>query len=123
MKICDSFRPNVLVSRGLSLKMSKYAFLRSNASMVIIGSMLGLAGGFKVANLQYHREQSVMLNRNIAEATKGKGMPGSQAEVSAVLEKARANPNDADAQIEAAFQFIQIERYQEALPFLERAIK
>ncbi|HEY6404433.1 MAG TPA: tetratricopeptide repeat protein [Blastocatellia bacterium] len=101
--------------------MSKYAFLRSNASLVIIGSLLGLAGGFKIANLQYHREQSVALNRNIAQATKG--MPGPQAETSAILEKARANPNDADAQIEAAFQFIQIERFQEALPFLEQASK
>jgi tetratricopeptide (TPR) repeat protein len=102
--------------------MSKYAFLRSNASLVIIGSLLGLAGGFKIANLQYHREQSVALNRNIAQATKG--MPGGpQAETSAILEKARANPNDADAQIEAAFQFIQIERFQEALPFLEQARK
>ena len=103
------------------MKISKYAFLRSNASLVIIGSVLGLAGGFKIANLQYHREQSVALNRNIAQATRG--MPGSQAEVSAIIEKARANPNDAEAQIEAAFQFIQIERFQEALPFLEQASK
>jgi tetratricopeptide (TPR) repeat protein len=101
--------------------MSKYAFLRSNASLVIVGAALGLAGGFKIANLQYHREQSVALNRNIAQATQGR--QGAQAETSAILEKARANPNDADAQIEAAFQFIQIERFQEALPFLERASK
>jgi tetratricopeptide (TPR) repeat protein len=101
--------------------MSKYAFLRSNASLVIICSMLGLAGGFKIANLQYHREQSVAKNREIAKATTG--MPGSQAEISAILEKAKANPNDADAQIEAAFQFIQIERFQESLPFLDAARK
>src|SRR5262245_36873388 len=105
--------------------MSKYAFLRSNASLVIVCSMLGLAGGFKVANLQYHREQSVAKNREIANATRG--MPGlqqgSQAEVSAILEKAKANPNDFDAQFDAADQFFTIGRPQEALNFLEQAKK
>ena len=50
-------------------------------------------------------------------------MPGSQAEINTIIEKAKANPNDAEAQIEAAFQFFQIERYQEAMPFLEQARK
>ena len=36
--------------------MSKYAFLRSNAFLVIIGLMLGLIGGFKIANSQYRSE-------------------------------------------------------------------
>lgn len=101
--------------------MSKYAFFRSNASLIIIGSILGLAGGFKIANLQYHREQSLAKNREIAQATKG--MPGSQAEVAAIIEKAKQHPEDADAQVEAAFQFIQIERFQQALEFLEQARK
>jgi tetratricopeptide (TPR) repeat protein len=87
--------------------------------------MLGLAGGFKVANLQYHREQSVAKNREIANATRG--MPGlqqgSQAEVSAILEKAKANPNDFDAQFDAADQFFTIGRPQDALNFLEQAKK
>ena len=103
--------------------MSKYAFLRSNASLVIICSMLGLAGGFKVANLQYHREQSVAKNREIANVTSG--MPGSQlgsqAEVSAILDKAKANPNDVEAQLDAGSQFLQIERPREAMQFLEQA--
>src|SRR5262245_23332226 len=104
--------------------MSKYAFLRSNASLIIIGSILGLIGGFKIANLQYHREQSVALNQDIATATKqGNLQQNPQADVRAVLEKAKANPNDADAQVEAAFQFIQIDRFQEALPFFEQAKK
>lgn len=101
--------------------MSKYAFLRSNASLVIIGLVLGLIGGFKIANSQYRSEQSEALKRDIARATSG--MAGSQAETSAIIEKAKANPNDAEAQVEAAFQFIQIERPQEAIPFLEQARK
>lgn len=99
--------------------MSKYAFLRSNAFLVIIGLMLGLIGGFKVANSQYRGERSAALKRDIDRATSG--MSSSQADVSAIIEKAKANPNDAEAQFAAAFQFIQIERPQEAMPFLEQA--
>jgi len=101
--------------------MSKYAFLRSNASLVIVGLLLGLIGGFKIANNQYRSQQGELLNRAVAKVTSG--MAGSQAEVSAIIEKAKANPTDANAQIDAAIQFIQIERPQEAMPFLEQARK
>jgi tetratricopeptide (TPR) repeat protein len=98
--------------------MSKYAFLRSNASLIIIGLLLGLVGGFKIANSQYRGEQGAALKREIEQATRN---PGPQAEVSAIIDKAKANPNDVEAQIEAAAQFIQIERPQDAMPFLEQA--
>jgi tetratricopeptide (TPR) repeat protein len=103
------------------LKMSKYAFLRSNASLVIIGLILGLAGGFKIANSQYRREQSESLKRDIDQATRG--MSNSQAEIDASIEKARANPNDVDAQLDAAAQFLENRRPQEAITFLEQARK
>src|SRR5262245_64881127 len=90
------------------LKMSKYAFLRSNASLIIVGLLLRLIGGFKIANSQYRREQGKALKQDIAQATSR--MPGSQAEVNAIIENARANPDDAEAQIKAASQFIQIDR-------------
>ena len=99
--------------------MSKYAFLRSNASLVIIGLLLGLVGGFKIANTQYRTEQGAALKRDIQQATSG--MSGPQSEVSAIIDKAKENPNDVEAQIEAAAQFIQIERPQDAVPFLEQA--
>ncbi|MGE0126500.1 MAG: tetratricopeptide repeat protein [Blastocatellales bacterium] len=101
--------------------MSKYAFLRSNASLVIVGLLLGLIGGFKIANSQYRSQQGEALRRDIAQATSG--MSGPQGVTGAIIEKAKANPNDAEAQLEAAIQFIQIERPQEALPFLEQANK
>lgn len=101
--------------------MSKYAFLRSNASLIIIGLLLGLVGGFKIANTQYRSEQGAALKRDIQRATSE--MSGPQAEVSAIIDKAKANPNDVEAQIEAAAQFIQIERPQDALPYLEQARK
>jgi Flp pilus assembly protein TadD len=98
--------------------MSKYAFLRSNASLIIIGLLLGLVGGFKIANSQYRGEQGAALKREIEQATMN---PGPQAEVSAIIDKAKENPNDVEAQIEAAAQFIQIERPQDAVPFFEQA--
>jgi tetratricopeptide (TPR) repeat protein len=99
--------------------MSKYAFLRSNAALIIIGLLLGLVGGFKIANTQYRSEQGAALKRDIQRATSETSGP--QAEVSAIIDRAKANPNDVDAQIEAAAQFLQIERPQEAMPFLNQA--
>jgi tetratricopeptide (TPR) repeat protein len=101
--------------------MSKYAFLRSNASLVIVCLLLGLIGGFKIANSQYRIQQSASLNRDIEKATSG--MVGQQAEFTAIIDKAKANPNDAEAQLDAAAQFLQVERPQEALPYLEQARK
>ena len=101
--------------------MSKYAFLRSNASLIIIGLALGLVGGFKIANTQYRNQQGEALKQEIQQATSERSDP--QAEISAIIEKAKANPNDVEAQIEAAAQFIQIERPQDAIPYLEQARK
>jgi tetratricopeptide (TPR) repeat protein len=102
--------------------MSKYAFLRSNATLIIVGLLLGLVSGFKIANSQYRSEQGASLKRDIARATNGMSS-NPQAEIAAILEKAKANPNDAEAQLEAASQFLQINRVQEAMPFLEQARK
>jgi Flp pilus assembly protein TadD len=103
--------------------MSNYAFLRSNASLVTIGLAVGLFGGFKIANSQYRSQQAQSLNRAVAQATGGMSNPAADGEVRAMIDKAKANPNDAEAQMDAASQFIQIERPQEALPFLEQADK
>jgi Flp pilus assembly protein TadD len=106
--------------------MGKYAFLRSNISLVVIGLLLGLFSGFKLANSQYRSRQNEALNRRVAQTAgrlsgPGANSAGSQGEVAETINKAKANPNDADAQMEAASQFIQIERPQEALPFLQQA--
>ena len=101
--------------------MSKYAFFRSNAALIIIGLLLGLVSGFKIANSQYRREQGAPLKRDIAQATNRWSNP--QAEIRAIIEKAKANPNDVEAQLDAAAQFLQINGVQEALPFLEQAKK
>jgi tetratricopeptide (TPR) repeat protein len=102
--------------------MSKYAFLRSNAALIICGLLLGLVSGFKIANSQYRGEQGESLKRDIARATNGMSS-SPQAEVSASIEKATANPNNIEDQIEAAAQFLLINRAPEAMPFLEQAKK
>jgi len=101
--------------------MSKYAFFRSNAALIIIGLLLGLVSGFKIANSQYRSQQGESLKRDIAQATNKMSNP--QAEVSAIIEKAKANPDDAKAQIDAASKFIESESPQGAIPFLEQARK
>src|SRR5262249_2925249 len=44
-------------------------------------------------------------------------------QVKAIIEKAKRNPNDSEAQLEAADQFIQISRPDEALELLDQARK
>ena len=86
-------------------KNNKYSFLRGKIALAVIGLLLGLFSGFKVANSQYRRAQSVRQlaalrtqppgARGAQGAQGGAGSPDSghaTAEVSAVIEKAKANP-------------------------------
>ena len=113
----------------------KYAFLRTNLALAVIGLILGLAGGFKLANWQYRHRAGQSLQTSVAQAA-GR-LPGGEAgqsmtpqqreqmfnEIKAIIDKAKANPNDVEAQLEAADQFIQISQPDEALEFLEQAKK
>jgi len=118
----------------------KYAFLRTNISLAIIGIVVGLVCGFKVANWQYRRAQGAALQNSVAQANNR--MPESQStnssssrnltpeqreqmisQVKAIIEKAKNSPNDVEAQLEAADQFIQISRPDEAMQFLDQAAK
>lgn len=112
----------------------KYSFLRTNISLAIIGIVLGLACGFKLANWQYRRHQGIALQSSVAQATSraaqgdGQNLTPEQREqmvnqAKAVIDKAKSNPNDVEAQLEAADQFIQIDRPDEAIQFLEQAQK
>lgn len=112
----------------------KYAFLRTNLSLAIIGLVLGLAVGFKLANWQYRRLAGESLRQSVAQAA-GQ-LPTGDAEnltpeqrnqmlneVKAMIDKAKSNPNDVEAQLDVADQFIQISRPDEALEFLLQAQK
>jgi tetratricopeptide (TPR) repeat protein len=117
-----------------------FAFLKTRVSVVIIGLVLGLVVGFKIANLQYRREQGISLNRNIAQAsgrisgTESVNSSSSQNltpeqrdeiinQVRTIIDRAKNNPGDVEAQLDAADQFIQIGRPEEALQFLQQANK
>lgn len=113
----------------------KYAFLRTNVSLAIIGLVLGLAGGFKLANWQYRRLAGESLQRSVAQAAGQLPAGGDAAnltpeqrnqmlnDVKAMIDKAKANPNDVEIQLDAADQFIQISRPDEAMEFLAQAEK
>lgn len=118
--------------------MGKYAFLRTNAALAIFGLVLGLIGGFRIANYQYRREQGLALQQSVAQAASGSAQSVNSAssqnltpeqrsqminEVRALIDKAKNNPQDVEAQLDAAAQFIQISRPEEALQFLEQARK
>jgi tetratricopeptide (TPR) repeat protein len=100
--------------------------MKRNLTFAIIGLTIGLVCGFKAANYNYRSE--IAANRNagtIAAVNQGGAVNGggavSQAEVQRIIEKARQNPEDFAAQHAAADQFIQIERADGAIEFLNKA--
>src|SRR5262245_18538877 len=102
--------------------------LKKNGSIALIGLLIGLFGGFKLANAKYRGEQGAVLNAQASRAAANLGSPNSGGsgmgnQVSAMIERARANPKDMEAQLEAADQFLQIQRPQGALEYLEQATK
>jgi predicted Zn-dependent protease len=110
----------------------KFDFLKTKASVCIIGLIMGSAAGFKIANLQFRDEQEKIKKKAVVEAagrfsdpSNNQNMSPEQVnnQVRAIIDKAKANPEDIDAQLEAAFQYIQIGQFQEATTFLDQARK
>jgi tetratricopeptide (TPR) repeat protein len=107
-----------------------FELLKKNGSIALIGLLIGLFGGFKLANAKYRGVQGAALNAQASRAAANLGAnqggtsgPGMSNQVSAVLERAKAKPNDIEVQLEAADQFLQIQRPQGALEFLQQASK
>jgi tetratricopeptide (TPR) repeat protein len=117
----------------------KFDFLKTKVSIFIIGSIVGLTIGFKVANIQLRNEQGLIKRNAVVEAAgqlsqstntgNGPSLTPEQRQqinnqVSAAVDKAKANPEDFEAQLDAAAQFIQtINRPLDAFPYLEQARK
>jgi len=118
----------------------KYSFLRTNVSLTIIGLVVGLICGFKLANWQFRRAQGAVLQNSVAQASSrvsqarstntesSQNLTPEQREqmvnqAKLIIQKAKSNPNDVEAQLEAADQFIQISRPDEAMQFLDQAAK
>ena len=106
----------------------KYAFLGSNVAIILTRVLLGLFLAFKTSNCQFRAEQGPTLNKQVAMATEGAPMTADQKNqieknFRDAINKARGNPQDVEAQLDAADQFIQVGNGKEALPFLELANK
>ncbi|MEP6819966.1 MAG: hypothetical protein ABJA18_10570, partial [bacterium] len=105
---------------------------RDNLLFAIIGILFGFIVGFLFAatmNQRYGPGAPTALSSGQLPAehpptgtNPAAPAPGNmQAEVTAQLEKARSNPKDFDAQVEAAKLYYQIQRYDPAIEFLLKA--
>ncbi|MFZ4987167.1 MAG: tetratricopeptide repeat protein [Blastocatellia bacterium] len=102
----------------------KYRFLGSRSFITVISLIVGLYAGFKVANSQYRMALDRDLQATIAGAGGAAGAGrGASAQTREVIEKARNNPDDIEAQLDAADQFMQVSQPAEALPFLQQALR
>jgi len=103
--------------------------MNRNLGFALIGLTLGLVCGFKAANHSYrseldaNRTSAVNSAASLNPNTAGNGQRGEAviAQVQASVEKARSNPQDFEAQHEAAHLFTQIQRPEGAIEFLLRA--
>lgn len=103
----------------------KYGFLGSKYFVTVLSLIIGLYAGFKIANSQYRMALDKDLQASIAgAAAAGGGAAGGAIEQTRrVIDKARSNPDDIEAQLDAADQFMQISRPAEALPFLQQGLR
>ena len=103
--------------------------MNRNLGYALIGLTLGLVCGFKAANYGYRSEINASRSAAVSSAASlnpnavGNRQRGQAviAQVQASVEKARSNPQDFDAQHEAAHLFTQIQRPDGAIEFLLKA--
>ena len=99
-----------------------FELLKSKGSLALIGLLIGLFCGFRAANARFRTQQLAVSATASAPAVLNAGEANAmQQQTAQVMEKARANANDFDAQMAAADQFLQIRRPDGALPFLTQA--
>ena len=102
---------------------------KENILFCAVGLLAGLIVGFMFAN-SLNKNAAISGDPGLASnSALPAGHPatteggGSIAEVQAAIEKARGEPENYDAQIKAAELFYQIQRFDGAVEFLERASK
>jgi tetratricopeptide (TPR) repeat protein len=102
---------------------------RDNLLFAIIGVLFGFIVGFLFASNMSQREglnaptalSSGQLPSDHPPAAGGQNPGGMQAEVTASLEKARNEPQNFEAQVNAAQLYYQIQRFDQAIEFLLKA--
>ena len=102
-----------------------FELLQTKGSLALIGLLIGLFCGFRVANARFRAAQELLKNTvvNAASPNASGDSNAVQQQTSQLLEAAKNNPNDFEAQMTAADQFMQIQRPEGALPFLTQANK
>jgi len=99
---------------------------RDNLLFVIIGVLLGFIIGFLFAsNVNQPNSATVLPSAQMPAdhppGASGQNPGGMQAEVTASLEKARNEPENFEAQVNAAQLYYQIQRFDQAIEFLLKA--
>jgi tetratricopeptide (TPR) repeat protein len=102
---------------------------RDNLLFAIIGVLFGFIVGFLFATNMSQRQATPALSSNqipadhppVGPNAAGPNPGGMQAEVTASIEKAKAEPKNFDAQVKAAELYFQIQRYDPALELLLKA--
>jgi tetratricopeptide (TPR) repeat protein len=106
---------------------------KENTLFGIVGLLLGLIVGFYFANsVNQGAVAAVTAGGTTAQSAPGNlppghpnmpgnGTTGSMPETQAVIDKAKEDPNDFQAQVDAADLFYQIQRFDGALEYLKKA--
>ncbi|HBE82814.1 MAG TPA: tetratricopeptide repeat protein [Pyrinomonadaceae bacterium] len=102
---------------------------KENVLFCLVGLFAGAIIGFMFANSVNQSAALTAINPAAVSANMPAGHPptgtqgGSIPEVQAAIEKARAEPNNFEAQIKAAEMYYQIQRFEGAVEFLKQAAK
>ena len=103
---------------------SGFGAMKNRIGFAVLGLLLGSVVGFKWANYNYRQVANEATNAKILEATKNlKSNPAGQMpqQIVAAIQKARDNPNDFEAQRQAAEFYMQVNKLDGALPFLQKS--
>lgn len=103
---------------------------KENILFLAVGLLLGLIVGFVVTNNLNQSGMQMMPGGTQPTSGMPSGhpgvpgdpsQPGGMQDVQSTIDKARQNPNDFEAQLEAAKVYYQIQRFDGAVEFLKRA--
>jgi tetratricopeptide (TPR) repeat protein len=105
---------------------SGFNAMKNGIGFAIFGLLIGSIVGFKWANYNFRQVENQAQNAKILEATNNlKSNPTASGQmpqqIVAAIKKARENPNDFDAQRQAAEFYMQVNKLDGALPFLQKS--
>lgn len=105
---------------------SGFGAMKNGIGFAIFGLLIGSVVGFKWANYNFRQVENQAQNAKILEATNNlKSSPTASGQmpqqILAAINKARENPNDFEAQRQAADFYMQVNKLDGALPFLQKS--